>query len=83
MTAVTHPEKVFYSDPRKRLRCVFCGSKAEVPYIEWVGGAGTRIICAHCSRWSDGLVADLKAVKSAVIARHESVRMEGVSEVRQ
>jgi hypothetical protein len=83
MTAVTHPEKAWYSDPRKRLRCILCGGKAEVPYIEWHGGGGTRIICAHCCRWSDGLVADLKTVRSAVIARHESIRMEGVSEARQ
>jgi hypothetical protein len=83
MTAVTHPEKAWHSDPRKRLHCVFCGNRAEVPYVEWSGGAGTRIICAHCSRWSDGLVADLKAVKSAVIARYESVRMVWVSDARQ
>jgi hypothetical protein len=83
MTAVTHPAKAHYSDPRARLRCVFCGSKAEVPYIEWIGGAGTRIICAHCCRWSDGLVADIKTVKSAVVARRESIRMGWVSDARQ
>jgi hypothetical protein len=90
MTAVTHPEKAWYSDPKGQPRCVFCRSKAEVPYIEWSGAlwcssssSRTIIICARCCRWSDGLVADLKTVKSTVIARYESTHVAWVSEVRQ
>jgi hypothetical protein len=89
MTAVTQPEKAFYSDPRNPPRCTLCRHKAEVPYIEWSGGlsgsAGshTIIVCAHCCRSSDGFVADLKTVKSAVIARREPFRMGWVSDARQ
>jgi hypothetical protein len=82
MTAVLRPGDAYYSRPEERRKCMFCGTVAKVPYVEWCSAAGVKVVCSHCARWGDGFAADLRRVRDFVLAR-QPFRMDTISEVRQ